>query len=204
MLYHMAQHGAWPEIERHGLLSTSALLDLHGVQGAAREAVEGARRPGLVAVGTAVVRDQGPMTDAGLHRCLTGGMVPADWYRLLNGMTFFWLSGKRLQRLLGAVPYRDQWHDVLELDTAALVAACRVGIRLSAIISGATRTFPVPRGPGTFLPIKDYPYAYWRQRRPRWDRVVELTVADGVPDVARFVRRVTAMRAGGPAPYALV
>ena len=32
-LYHMAAEGSWPSIQRHGLLSTSALLDLYEVCG---------------------------------------------------------------------------------------------------------------------------------------------------------------------------
>jgi len=40
-LYHMAERGSWPSIREHGLLSTSALLDLYGKQGAEREAIEG-------------------------------------------------------------------------------------------------------------------------------------------------------------------
>ena len=38
-LYHMAECGSWPSIRRHGLLSTSALLDLYGVQGAERDVI---------------------------------------------------------------------------------------------------------------------------------------------------------------------
>ena len=36
-LYHMAQVGSWPSIERNGLLSTSALLDLFQIKGEARK-----------------------------------------------------------------------------------------------------------------------------------------------------------------------
>lgn len=201
-LYHMAEAGSWPQIRRHGLLSASALLDLYRVEGAAREALEALRRPERVALRRdglegAVLRDQKPMDDAGLGRCLRGGLTPPDWYRLLNGKVFFWLGRGRLARLLRARPYRDVAHDVLELDAAALVAAHRDRITLSAINSGATRLFPVPRGPDTFATIARYPYAAWRERRPRGERVVELAVEKGVPDVARFVRRVARRDAAG-------
>ena len=36
-LYHMAEGGGWPAIRQHGLLSTSALLNLYGVEGPQRE-----------------------------------------------------------------------------------------------------------------------------------------------------------------------
>ncbi len=200
-LYHMAERGSWPSIRRHGLLSTSALLDLHGIRGAERDRLEARRRPDAVLVQgpglePATIRDQGPMDDPSLRRCLDPGLEPSDWYRLLNGRVFFWPSPARLRRLLHARPYRGAAHDVLELDTAALVTAWRPAITLSAINSGATRPFPVSRGLATFLPIADYPYAAWRARRPRGERVVELAVAHGVPDVERFVRRVVRMGAG--------
>lgn len=198
-LYHMTECGGWASVRRHGLLSTSALLDLYGVEGSWREAIEGRRRDRSVALdhptlGRATIRDQQPMDDAGLARCLDDGILPGEWYRLLNRKVFFWLTPARLQRLLNARLNRDLEHDVLELDTASLVAAYRDAIVLSPINSGVTRPFPVRRGRATFLPIADYPYARWRSCRPRGERVVELAVDHSVPDVARFVRRVTIMR----------
>ena len=206
-LYHMAEAGTWSSIRRHGLLSTSALLDLYRVDGAQRHALEAQRRPEGVALRLpglegAVIRDQKPMDDAGLARCLGGGLSPGDWYRLLNGKVFFWLTRARLTRLMEARPYRGLTHDVLELDAAALVAACRDAVTLSPINSGATRPFPAPRGPNTFLPIDLYPYADWRSRRPRGERVVELVVEHRVPEVTRFVRRVT--RRSGRDPGAVL
>lgn len=107
---------------------------------------------------------------------------------------FFWLTPARLGCLLQARPYRGLEHDVLTLDTAALVAAHRERITLSPINNGSTRPFPCARGKTTILPIADYPYAHWRRRRPAGERAVELAVLGGVPDVARYVRRVTTMR----------
>ncbi len=141
-----------------------------------------------------MVRDQKPMDDAGLRRCLRDGLTPSDWYRLLNDRVFFWLTRKRLHGLLKAKPYRELEHDVLELDTAALVSAHQTRITLSPINSGATKPFPAARGRDTFLPISDYPYADWRTRRAAGERVVELSVVGGVRDVERFVRRATTMR----------
>jgi len=203
-LYHMAEQGSWPSVRRHGLLSTSALLDLYGVAGNRRDQIEAARRPEGVALSAdglegAMVRDQKPMDDAGLARCLGGGLVPRDWYRLLNGKVFFSLTRSRLLRLLGAGSYRHRAHDVLELDTARLVAAYRAAITLSPINSGATRPFPALRGPNTFLSIEAYPYGLWQAKgRRRDERVVELAVDHAVPDVAEHVCRVTRMGGGAP------
>ena len=116
---------------------------------------------------------------------------------MLNRKVFIWLTPARLFRLLDARLNRDLEHDVLELDTEGLVGAYRGAITLSPINSGATRPFPAPRGAATFLSIDAYPYAHWRSKRPRGERVVELAVDGGVPDITRFLRRVTTMRGKG-------
>ena len=175
-LFHMAEAGSWPSIRRHGLLSTSALLDLYGVRGAARERIERRRRPEGVPLSApglegALVRDQKPLGEEGLRRCLRNGMAPEDWYAILA-------------------------HDMLELDAAALVAACRAAIALAPINTGFTGRAPAARGPDTFRSIADYPFAEQKRRRGRADAVVELTVRGGVPDIERLVRRV--YRSGGP------
>ncbi len=201
-LYHMAERGSWPGVQRHGLRSTAALLDLFEIPAAERAAIESAHRPDSVrlrhpAHGAALVRDQKPMSDAALRRCLQDGMTPPDWYRLLNGKVFFWLSGRRLLKLLGGREYRMAEHDVLEIDTAALVAACRPRVTLSPINSGATFNLgPAPRGRSTFQPIDRYDYASRRKKHPPAGCVVEMTVEYAVPDIAGFVRRVVAMRGG--------
>ncbi|KAB0681251.1 DUF7002 family protein [Aureimonas leprariae] len=202
-LFHMAELGSWPTIRRHGLLSTSSLLDLCGVAGAAREPVEAARRAKSVVLDGPdgerfVIRDNKPMNDASLAKALTGGMQPAEWYRILNARVFFWLSEKRLRKLLEAGSYRTQRHDILMLDARALVEAHRGRITFSPINSGATNRFPAPRGAETFRSIADYPYAEWRKKRAKGERVVELAVTGGVADVSRFVLSVVRMGAGEP------
>jgi hypothetical protein len=74
-LYHMAERGSWPSIRRHGLLSTTALLDRFEISGRERTSIEARRRSASItlsrpALGSAVVRDQLPMDDRGLSRCL--------------------------------------------------------------------------------------------------------------------------------------
>jgi len=150
-LYHMAERGSWPSIRRHGLLSTSALLDLYEVTGGERARLEGAHRPESVEIvhpkhGKAVIRDQKPMDDRGLRRALTDGLMPEDWYRILNAKVFFWLTEDRLNRLLGARAYRDLRHDVLVVDTRELLSK-HAGTRSSAWTSihlpTGTRSGPV-------------------------------------------------------------
>ena len=198
-LFHMAERGSWPSIRRHGLLSTSALLDALHVVGAQRRRIERQRRPESVALshpgfGHAVIRDQKPMDDAGLRRCLQDGVTVEEWYQLLNSQVFFWLTEDRVYRLLTASAYRDLEHDVLEIDARALVERYREAIRLCPMNSGCTKPMPHPRGRGTFKSIEDYPYDRWRRTRRRGERVVELAVARAVPDVWHYVRRVTVMK----------
>lgn len=128
LLYHMAERGSWPSIQRRGLLSTTALLDLYGVAGVERARIEQQHRPAAILVTDpvlpgAVIRDQIPMDDRGLRRCLPSHLSPSDWYRLLNEKVFFWLTRERLLRLLGAGAYRAKAHDVLEVEARSLVRA---------------------------------------------------------------------------------
>jgi hypothetical protein len=198
-LYHMAERGSWPSISVIGLLSTTALLDSYEISGIRRRQIEAQRRSSSVALdglgrARATVRDQLPMDDNGLVRCLLNGMQPEAWYRLLNSKVFFWLSRERLVRLLNAGTYRAQEHDVLELDSRILIEAYADRIWFCPINSGCTKPFPHPRGGSTFQRIPNYPYARWRTKRKRGERVVELAVDYAVVDVAKFVKRVTRMR----------
>lgn len=199
-LYHMAEDGSWPSIRERGLLSTVALLDLYNVTGLARVEIEGRRRSSGVALEQpglppAMIRDQLPMDDGGLRRSLPPHLTPADWYRLLNQKVFFWLTRERLIRLLKAGTYRDRPHTVIEVSTRKLVAAHRDRIWFCPMNSGSTKPYPHPRDDKTFQRISDYPYSYWRSRRVRGERVVELAVDYSVPDINQFVTRVVQMQA---------
>jgi len=182
-LWHIAEDGSWPGIRRHGLLSAEALLDLYGITGTSRnallseqrcrcEAIEGRGLP------PATLRDQKPIPPRALARCLDDGLAPADWYRLLNGRSFFWLSEARLQGMLST--YGDRPHVVLTVETAALVGAHRKRIELSRINSGYALRVPARRGRDTFLSIAAY----------RHPGISELSVVGGVPDIARHVLAV--------------
>jgi len=191
-LFHMAEDGSWPSIQKHGLLSTSRLLDLYQIHGAKRQALESQRRPQSVSLirkglGSVVVRDQKPLREASLAACLTDNLTPREWYEILNARTFFWLSRERLWRLLRAKAYRDQAQVVLTIDTATLVAAHRDSVMLSPINSGSTIMSAQPRGHDTFMTIADYPYAERRKGRSKADALVELIVMSGVPDICDHV-----------------
>ena len=187
VLFHMAEDGSLQSIKKRGLLSTSALLDLFEIEGEERLAIESARRPEIVQLmhperGVALVRDNKPMQEKSLERCLRG-MTPREWYEHLNRRVFFWVDRKRLLKLLGARAYRDRPHLVLEVDTAKLLERHADRVALSPINSGATFAMnPAPRGPDTFRRIADHP-----DDRP----VVELAMDYAVPDLASLTISVS-------------
>jgi hypothetical protein len=198
-LYHMAEGGSWPSIVRHGLLSTSALLETFEVVDD-RAAIESARRGSKTTIshpvhGEAVIRDQKPMIESRLERCLTDGMVPREWYELLNSFVFFWLTEERLFKLLGARPYRNLEHDVLILDTAHVIEDYADRIYLAPYNTGSTAYEPPRRGRETFRPIEDYPYDEWRANgRGRREAVVEFVVSGGVTNIRDYLIQVERRR----------
>lgn len=206
-LYHMAEVGSWPGIQRHGLLSTSALLDLFEAKGARREALEARHRPECETIthpfhGSAVIRDQKAMSDSALDKVLRDGLTPAQWYRTLNERVFFWLSSERLEGLLKARAYRTRRQTVLVVDTAGLLARYEKQVALSPLNSGSTLFKPLPRGKDTFLPLSSYPFDEWDRERKGRDPVVELTVHYAVPDIRDHV--ILVEEVGGEQPPTLI
>jgi hypothetical protein len=201
-LWHMAEDGSFESIRTHGLLSTSSLLDLYGMDGDARVALESCRRPESVIITreglpNAIVRDQKPMTESALQKCLADDVSPEEWFEILNERAFFWLSRERLRGLLGARAYRGRPQTVLTVDTASLLNAHRDRIELSPLNSGATIYNPQPRGRNTFLPVADYPFDDRRKTRPVDKSVVELVVRAGVPDIANHLIAAHRIYKGG-------
>lgn len=201
-LYHMAMHDSWESIKRHGLIPTDALLRLFELDADTVADLTQRRRPESFPInhpehGQATVRDQIPLRHSDLERCLEGGLTPLDWYHRLNERVFFWLTEERLNKLLCAGAYRTSGHLVLKVRTAPIIEKYRDRIELSPMNSGCTRPMAHPRGPETFLPIDQYPYGVWRKKRRRGERVVELTVIGGVPDVVEYVVGASIRSCGG-------
>lgn len=193
-LYHMAEAGVWPSVEKHGLLSTSALLDLFEVNGDQRRRIQSEHRSESVHIthprhGTAVIRDQKPMRESALRKCLRG-MTPQQWYEMLNDRTFFWVTAERVQTLLNARAYRDRKHTVITVETAPLVAKYADRMFLSPINSGSTIYNPQERGSETFRPFSRYPFEERRKLRGLRNAVAEAAVIYAVPDLRDFTLRV--------------
>jgi hypothetical protein len=199
-LYHMAEAGTWESIRKHGLLSTSGLLDLFEIDGTERVRIGSERRPESIIIshskyGTAIIRDQKPLRESALLSCLTD-MTPRQWYEALNRRVFFWLTRERLLTLLNARAYRGKTHCVLTIDTAELVARHYDRISLSPINSGSTIYTPQPRGGNTFLAPSAYPFKSRYKLRGAKNAIAELAVDYAVFDIAELVIRVDHMSGG--------
>ena len=197
LLYHMAEFSSWPGIQRHGLLSTSALLRHLDISGDSRFQIESQWRPTSVQLthpnlGTAVVRDQLPMPEDKLRDCLVD-MTPQQWYELINGKTFFWPEETPLGWMLNAAPYRAREHAVIVVPTEKLLASHEDAVTLSAINSGSVYPAratgrPRPRGRDTFQSIRAY--------ETPW--ISELAVEHSVPYIADLAIRVEARQGKRP------
>lgn len=199
-LYHMAQPDTWKSIRAHGLLSTSSLLTLFGVDGEARRILEECKREDLSEIkdefhGKAVLRDQKPIVESKLRDALQDCSL-LEWYRILNGKVFFWLKPERLNTLLSARYYRGKAHTVLTLETLSLAKDYEASITLSPMNSGNTLPIAHPRGLTTFSKMRDYPFAE-REKYGPYYRVVELAVERGIPDVCKYVLQVETMISDG-------
>ena len=190
----MAEANCWSSVQKHGLLSTTALLDLFEIKGKARISLESEHRSESVEIhhpkfGNAVIRDQKPMRENSLKSCLSG-MKPKQWYETLNGQVFFWLTPERVTTLLTARAYRGRKHTVLTVDAARLLERHLAKVRLSPINSGSTIYKPQPRGPSTFHEMSDYPFGERRKLRGLANAIAEFSVNYAVQDIADLVLRV--------------
>ena len=184
-LFHMAEDGSWPSIQRHGLLSTSALLVKWEYSEKDRAAICCMHRPKCFPIehkqyGRAVLRDQKAIDPDKLKKCLVG-MTEEEWYRLLNSKVFFWPDPQALIWFLGATAYINNPHVVITIDTRRLLGKYADKIALSAINTGSTfprknQINPEPRGRDTFKRISEY----------QMSKARELAVDNCVQDVVSF------------------
>jgi hypothetical protein len=127
-----------------------------------------------------VIRDQKPMPPDTLEPCLVGGITPSQWYKILNGKTFFWAGTNRLNRMLTAKAYLNESQWVITVRTKPLLERYAPDVTLTGFNTGFAFDGRL-RGPDTFKRMKDWPNRY---------AVAELAVEYGIPDVAEFVASV--------------
>ncbi len=202
-IYHMTDASNWPSIQQHGLLSTSRLLNLAGLDGDERYDLE--RRQRLRALrlpNGALIRDQLPMSPAALSVCLASGLLPEDWYLELNSRVFFWLDRGRLNRHRHACDSSPQI--VLIVDAHHLLSGYLEQAALTPFNTGNARRRPARRGRETFVPFDKWKESGWSWEaaalrtplRPSSHPPVELAITDAVKDVLDFVVEVRRLDPG--------
>ena len=192
-IYHLAEAANWQSIQRHGLLSTSALLDITALPKYERDRYEQQRRSNHTELPSGIqIRDQKPLPPQALVRCLVG-LTPSEWYQILNGKVFFWLDADRLNRQRRACEPRPQI--VLIVDTERFLSRHAERIALSPINSGNARRRPAVRGKATFVPYAEWLESGWSSEarglgtrcRTNSHRPVELTVEGSIRDTMEYV-----------------
>jgi len=196
-LYHMAAAGSWEQIQHHGLLSTTALLDRYRVTGERRRLLESCRRGKSEPIThpdtgeTACIRDNRPIYPKVLAKKLPATMEPEDWYRLLNQHVFFWLCEDDLRGFLDT--YGDTEHDVITVSTRRLVDRDYDRITITPFNTGsAHHQNEYERDRDTFSPIHEFDIDRWRKRIRHRPPIVELAVAhevQRVEEVAALAQR---------------
>jgi len=190
-VFHVTRPEAWPSIQRHGLLSTTALSDLFEIDGSRRHSLERSRRPTGVVIehpehGQAWLRDNAPIIESRLPDVLED-ITPEEYFALLNRNVFFWPTRRRLRRLLAAGRYVSQPQLVLEVRTADLVERHSERVALSPYNTGATLFDAPTRGSQTLKPIDAYPFDAWAAKRSRRNAVTEIAVEYAIPDITEFI-----------------
>jgi hypothetical protein len=125
--YHIAEGGSWASLRQFGLEGTSALLDRLEITGSDCISIESQHRAIPVPLehdkyGSAIIRDQTPISDTKLASCLDG-MTHAEWYTLLNGFVFLCPRSRRRNGMLSS--YASRNHDVLTIDTKSFSLSMR-------------------------------------------------------------------------------
>jgi hypothetical protein len=197
-LYHMAEGSSWAGIQRHGLLSTIALLDLFEVTPDARRAILSEQRTESITIehpvhGKAVIRDQKPLNRSKLEKKALKGCSFQQWLDMLNSRVFFWLCKERLQTLMCAREYCSQTHVVLVLDTLRLATDLQQSITLAPMNTGNTRPFAHERSLQTFRRMAEYPFEE-RLHRGLYYTAVELAVEIGVPNIMDYLIEAAEMK----------
>jgi len=187
VLYHRTPVVNAAGIARHGLLSVSALLKLYDVSAKMAVAIELHRaKVGIVVPPPTEYPDWPPILIGDQHQinppqmaAALDGVTPEDWRAELNARVFFWPTLERLavhQKTYAARP-----SILFEIDTAKLLAHHGDRLRVARINTGFFRRKPAKRGRDTYQRLEDF-------KHDAKNRIAEVSVLDGVPDLAACLR----------------
>jgi len=180
VLFHISRARGVEQIKSHGLLSTTALLDLCEIEGEFRSRIELHQRPKAIPIshpihGEFLINDQAPMNVSALAKCLTD-LTPQQWYKSLNSRVFLWPTRERVTRHIGAMLAARTSRIVLAFDTRSLFETLDVDLfELSPINSGNTMRKAAPRGSNTFRKFRDYPFHERRKSKGPQNAVAEVS-----------------------------
>lgn len=191
-MFHFADAANESSIREHGLLSTAQLLQRQAVDAQTAASAMAFRPHDLDLPGGQRIRNQSPMPPAVLARCLDDGTSPEDWYRLVNGHVFFWLSTERMRRHGRALCTRAQI--LYTIDARALVAVYGDAAFVTPFNVGNALRMPARRGARTLCPLASWREDGWKHetpagghRRSRHHPPAELLVRGAVPDIHTFI-----------------
>lgn len=179
-LFHVSLARDVEQVKRHGLLSTSALLDLCGIEDKSRFSIESRQRPRAVilnhsVLGNFIINDQAPMNAVSLSNCLMDLSVE-QWCRSLNRRVFFWPTRGRLAKHVGAKLAAGRQRIVFSFEARSLFDVLDFdSFEFSAINSGNTMRKAALRGSMTFLKAEEYPFHERRKTRGLGAAIAEVT-----------------------------
>ena len=164
-LYHLTSRDNIERIKESFLLkSSSTLISSSGLSDEDKEELKQSRRPEgriISCNGNEVhIRDQKPLIEKSLRKCLTEGMTQEEYIKLLNSKVFFWPTKSRLKKHYGR--YKNDNISIIRVSTKDLFEI-NDHIEYANINTGATRSVPFyrgahPRGPNTFIPASEYTF----------------------------------------------
>lgn len=198
LLYHMSAQGSWPSIMKHGLLSTTALLDLFEYKGEQREKIESCRRRKWKILdhssyGQVKIRDQKPLIRTGLSKALPATMKPEDWYRIVNEMVFFFPCKQKLKVMINT--YKECRNTILVVRSKSLIEAHKRKVYWSPINSGYSKKCPAKRNRSTFILLGQEPKLKHGEKSKK---IVEITIKHHVLDIKKHVKCVLEVGKGEP------
>ena len=174
-LYHLTFASNLPGIRANGLLSTEALAGRFTPED--KVAALNRRRRCIQQIEGVTLRDQHAAVEAKMKSCLVGVTIP-EWFTLLNGKIFFFVSKQKVDVLANA--YASYSNVLLEIDTAELLATHTEHASLCRINSGSFLYNPRPRGRASFIPLAAYTYKNKR------DTPAELTMDRPIPEILQM------------------
>lgn len=193
--YHLAHTSNLPNIRKHGLLSTSKLVETLGIPVAEQRKIVNEHRPKCITLcDSVVIRDQSPMPPSALAKTLPPNMKPTDWYKLMNSFIFFWPSLERVERHRAAHQKLNADLSLMVFDAAKMIQDHGDKLFVSPINTGFALRKAANRSEKTsFVPYHEYMTSGWPveangTKRASSSLPVEVAIKDSFPLESYLIR----------------